>query len=126
MQKEFIYADETYAILGACFNVYKRMGCGFLESVYHECLEIEFDFLEIPYESQKELELEYRGRVLNQTYRPDFICYGKVILEIKAVSALIDQYRAQLLNYLNADTYKLGLLVNFGHYPKLEHERQIK
>jgi len=125
MKKEFIYAEETYSILGACFNVYKQMGCGFLENVYHECLEIEFAFQEIPFESKKELELEYRGHKLKQTYEPDFICYDKIIVEIKSVSNIIDEHRAQLLNYINATGFKLGLLVNFGHYPKLQHERLI-
>jgi GxxExxY protein len=126
MQKEFIYSEETYAILGACFNVYKKMGCGFLENVYHECLEIEFEFQGIPFESQKELRLKYRWNILEQTYRPDFICYDKIIVEIKTVSNLIDKHRAQLLNYLQATGLKLGLLTNFGHYPQLQHERLIK
>jgi GxxExxY protein len=125
MKKEFIYADETYSILGACFNVYKQMGCGFLENVYHECLEIEFAFQKIPFESKKELELEYRGHKLKQTYEPDFICYDKIIVEIKSVSNIIDEHRAQLLNYINATGFQLGLLINFGHYPKLQHERLI-
>lgn len=76
MTKELLYADETYAILGACFNVYKQMGCGFLESVYQECLEIEFEFQQIPFVSQEDLQLKYRGRPLRQTYRPDFVCFN--------------------------------------------------
>jgi GxxExxY protein len=126
MKKELIYADETYSILGACFNVYKQMGCGFLENVYQECLEIEFEFQGIPFVSQEDLELKYRGRPLRQTYRPDFVCYEKIIVEVKAVSTLIDEHRAQLLNYLNATGLKLGLIVNFGHFPQLQHERLIK
>lgn len=126
MKKELIYADETYSILGACFNVYKQMGCGFLENVYQECLEIEFEFQGIPFVSQEDLQLKYRGRPLRQIYRPDFVCYEKIIVEVKAVSALIDEHRAQLLNYLNATGLKLGLIVNFGHFPQLQHERLIK
>ena len=120
-----IYKDESYGIVGACFIVYKDKGCGFLEPVYHECLEIEFEFQRIPFLSKLPQTLQYRGRTLIQTFTPDFLCYGKIILEIKAVSALTDEHRAQLLNYLSATGCKLGLLVNFGHYPKLEYERLL-
>ena len=120
-----IYPDESYALMGACFNVYKAMGCGFLENVYQECLEIECEEQGIPFESCKELKLTYRDKQLKQTYKPDFICYDKVIVEIKAVSNLLDEHKAQVLNYLNASWLKLGILVNFDHYPKLEYERFI-
>lgn len=123
--KPFIYADETYKILGACFEVYKQKGCGFLESVYQECLEIELRFNKIPYEAQKDLFLEYRGQRLKSTYKPDFICFGKIIVEIKALSNVVDEHRAQLLNYLHATRFQVGLLVNFGHFPKIEHERFV-
>jgi GxxExxY protein len=121
--ENLIYKEECYAIIGGCFAVYKDKGCGFLEPVYQECLEIEFDYLKLPAVPQPQLALSYRGRTLQQTYRPDFICYGKIVLEIKAVSALVDEHRAQVLNYLNATGFQLGLLVNFGHYPGLEYER---
>jgi GxxExxY protein len=120
-----IWKDESYAILGACFAVYKDKGCGFLEPVYHECLEIELDLQGILFLSKPPQTLQYRGRTLVQTFTPDFICYNKIILEIKAVSALVNEYRAQLLNYLNATGCELGLLVNFGHYPGLEYERLV-
>ncbi len=120
-----IYPEESYKIVGACFNVYNEKGCGFTEPVYQECLEIELQYQEIPFDAQKKLKLAYRGRELKQTFKPDFICYGKIVMEIKAVANLIDKHRAQLLNYLNATEMKLGLLVNFGHYPKLEYERLI-
>ena len=122
---KLIYEKESYAILGACFAVYKDKGNGFLEPVYQECLEIEFEFQQIPFNAQRELRLQYRGRTLKQTYVPDFVCYEKIVLEIKAVSKLTDEHRSQLLNYLHATGFKLGLLVNFGHYPKVEHERII-
>lgn len=122
---ELIYKDESYTIMGACFTVYKEMGCGFLESVYQECLEIEFEFQHIPFESQKELRLAYRQRPLKQTFIPDFLCYDKIIVEIKAVSKLTNEHRAQVQNYLNVTDCKLGLLVNFGHYPKVEYERFV-
>jgi GxxExxY protein len=120
-----IWKDESYAIIGACFAVYKEKGRRFLEPVYHECLEIEFDLQRIPFFSKPPQTLQYRGRTLVQTFSPDFICYEKIVLEIKAVSTLIDEHRAQLLNYLNATGCELGLLVNFGHYPGLEYERLV-
>ncbi len=121
--KNIVFAEESYKILGACFNVYKAKGCGFLEAVYHECLQIEFEFQKIPFVSQKELAIEYRDRLLKQNYKADFICFDKIIVEIKAASKIIDEHRAQVLNYVNATNSKLGILVNFGHYPKLEYER---
>jgi GxxExxY protein len=124
-KRPLLYKDESYSILGACFAVYKDKGCGFLEPVYHECLEIQLETRQIPFLSKVPQTLRYRGRTLLQTFTPDLICYDKIILEIKAVSALADEHRAQLLNYLSASRCELGLLVNFGHYPKLEYERLI-
>src|ERR1700731_4609203 len=123
---ELIYKKESYAIIGACFEVYNEKGCGFLEPVYHECFAIEFEYQRIPAISKPALTLSYRGRTLLQTYNPDFICYQKIVLELKTVCALVDEHRAQLLNYLNATGFELGLLVNFGHYPGLEYERIAK
>jgi GxxExxY protein len=120
---DIIYKDETYGIIGACFEVYTEKGCGFLEAVYQECLEIELRMRGLSFEAKRPLSLSYKGKVLTQSYVPDFICDGKIILEIKAVSALADEHRAQVLNYLSATGFKLGLLVNFGHYPKLEWQR---
>jgi GxxExxY protein len=122
---ELIYKDESYAIIGACMAVYKEKGCGFLEPVYHECLEIELELQGIPFQSKAPQTLQYRGRTLVQTFTPDFVCYDKIIVEIKAVSALADEHRAQLLNYLSATGSKLGLLANFGHYPRMEYERLL-
>ena len=120
---EIIYPEESYRIMGACFEVYKEKGCGFLEAVFQECLELEFGDQAIPFAAQQQLALSYKGRRLKQTYTPDFICFGKIIVEIKAVSALTGEHRAQVHNYLKATGYKLGLLVNFGHFPKVESER---
>ena len=120
-----IYKEESYAIIGACFGVYKDKGWGFLEPVYHECLEIEFESQGIPFLSKPPQTLQYRGRTLVQTFSPDFICYDKIIVEIKAASALSDDHRAQVLNYLSATGCELALLVNFGHYPRLEYERLL-
>ncbi|MBK1828185.1 GxxExxY protein [Haloferula rosea] len=121
----FPLKDETYRILGSCFAVYTEKGCGFLEDVYQECLEIEFEDQSVPFVSQPKLELGYKGRLLRQRYQPDFLCYQKVVLEIKAVKKLEDVHRAQLMNYLKATRMKVGLLVNFGHFPKVEHERFV-
>ena len=123
--RELIYKAESYAIIGACFAVYKDKGCGFLEPVYHECLEIEFESQGIPFLSKPLQTLQHRGRTLLQTFAPDFLCYDKIIVEIKAVSALVDEHRAQVLNYLGATGCELALLVNFAHYPRLEYERLL-
>ena len=125
MESNIIYKEESYRIMGACFEVYKEKGCGFLEAVYQECLEMEFSLQGILFQPQVGLALAYKGRPLKQKYVPDFICFGKIILEIKAVSELNDEHRAQVHNYLRATGYKLGLLVNFGHYPGVEHERIV-
>jgi len=118
-----IYKEESYAIMGACFEVYKEKGAGFLEAVYQECLEMEFGDRQIPFAAQTSLALAYKGRPLKAKYIPDFICYGNIVLELKAVSALTDEHRAQLHNYLRAGPFRLGVLINFGHHPQVEWER---
>jgi GxxExxY protein len=120
-----LYRDEVFAIQGAVFEVYRQMGCGFLESVYQECLERELRERGIPFEPQKDLSLLYKGAALRQTFKPDLVCYGKIIVELKAVKEISDQFRAQLFNYLRASSMRLGLLVNFGHYPMVGIERII-
>ncbi len=122
---ELLFKDECYAIMGACFAVYRDKGCGFLEPVYQECMEIEFRHLKLAAVPKPKLSLSYRGEPLKQGYEPDFVCYGKIVLELKAVANLADEHRAQVLNYLNATGFQLGLLVNFGHYPGLEWERIV-
>ena len=122
---ELLYKDECFRIMGACFEVYKVLGCGFLEAVYQESLAIELAMREIPFRSQVELTLNYKGQTLKQLYLPDFTCWDKIILEIKAATELTDIHRAQLQNYLKATDFRLGLLVNFGHYPKVEWERIV-
>jgi GxxExxY protein len=123
---EIIHKKESYAMIGACFEVYNEKGCGFLEPVYQECLGIELEYQRIPVIPKPSLTLSYRGHILTQSYAPDFVCFEKIIVELKAVSVLTDEHRAQLLNYLYATGFELGLLVNFGHYPKLEYERIAK
>ena len=123
---EILYKDECHGIMGACFEVYTDKGCGFLEAVYQECLQIEFGLRGIPFRAQAELHLEYKGQKLKQVYVPDFICCDKIIVELKAVIQLADEHRAQVHNYLKATGHRLGLLVNFGHYPKVEWERIVR
>lgn len=118
-----LFPDESYRVMGACFEVHNTMGSGFLEDVYHECLAIEFGQTAIPFISKPELTLTYRGRELRQTYRPDFICFGCILIEIKAAAVLADAHRAQVINYLNATRFQLGILVNFAAHPKLEYQR---
>lgn len=118
-----LYPEESYRIMGACFAVYNDKGCGFLEDVYQECLEIEFEHLGIPFLSRPELNLIYRGRTLRQFCKPDFVCFGKIIIELKVVSELHDRHRAQVINYLNACGFQLGILVNFASYPDLKYQR---
>ena len=91
--------------------------------MFQECLELEFTDQGIPFEAQPRLALSYKGRPLQQTYSPDFICFGKIIVELKAVSNLADEHRAQVHNYLRASQLRHGLLVNFGHFPKVQSER---
>jgi GxxExxY protein len=122
---EIIYRDESYVIMGACFEVYKEKGHGFVEPVYQECLELELTSKTVPFEAQKALALDYKGTPLKHSYIPDLICHEKIIVELKAVSALTNNHRAQVLNYLKATGYRLGLLVNFGHHPRLEYERIV-
>lgn len=121
-----LYKQECYAIVGACFEVYKDKGSGFLESVYQECLQLELAFKKIPFKSQVKLGLSYKGNLLSQTYEPDFVCYQKIIVELKSVAELTDKHRAQVHNYLKATDMRLGLLVNFGHYPGIEYERIVR
>jgi GxxExxY protein len=114
---------ETYEILGACFEVYKEKGGGFLEAVYQECLEIEFELRGLPARALVPLPLTYKERLLKKKYEADFICFDTVLVELKAVSKITDEHRAQVQNYLNATGLRVGLLVNFGHFPLVEHER---
>lgn len=120
-----LYRDLSYAINGAAFHVYNKLGHGFFEAVYQEALEIEFKRRNIPYEREKELKIVYDGVELKQTYKADFVCYGKIIVELKAVSALDDTHRSQVHNYLHATNFKLGLLYNFGSSNELEKERIV-
>ena len=123
---ELMFAEEAFQIQGAVFEVYKVLGIGFLESVYQEALEIELHSRGIPFKSQVDIRLVYKSIPLRQTYRADVICFDKIIVELKAVRSLLPEHEAQLHNYLLATGMKLGLLVNFCHFPGVEIKRIVK
>ena len=125
MEEKLLYESESYEIRGAIYEVYREMGIGLLEAVYQECLEEEFQRRNITFDTQKSLSLIYKGKKLQHTYRPDLICYDKIILEIKAVDSLTGAHTAQLHNYLRLTGYRLGFLINFNHFPGAEIKRII-
>ncbi len=109
-----IYPNESYKIIGCMMKVHRELGCGFLEKVYQEALEREFIAEEIPFQREVSLKILYRGVPLQQEYIADFVCYDKIIVELKAISKLSDVEKAQVINYLKATGYELGILANFG------------
>jgi GxxExxY protein len=122
---ELIYKDEVYAIIGAAMEVYNRLGPGFLEPVYQEALAIEMAHRAIPLKEQVEIKITYRDQPLKKTYVADYLCYDKVIVEIKAINSLTSREEAQTINYLKATGYKVGVLINFGAHPSLEWKRIV-
>ena len=125
VNQSLLFEKETYAIRGAVFEVYRELGCGFLESVYQECLEKELLIRSIPFVSQPQLDLYYKGEKLNQFCKPDFVCFDNIILELKALSKISSDHQAQILNYLKAGRMKLGMLINFGSHPKVTIDRFV-
>ena len=121
-----VLKDESYSVMGACFEVCRDKGPGFVEPIYHECLEMGYEYSKVPVVSKPWLEIENKGRKLTHAPAPDFVCFGKLILEIKAVESLCDFHCAQLLNYLKATGYDPGLLVNFCAQGELEWERILR
>ena len=121
-ERELIFKDEVFRIIGAAMEVSNHLGCGFLEAVYQEALGIEFADRRIAYEAQKRIEISYKDTVLRKEYVADFLCMDRIIVEIKAVKAITGIEEAQLLNYLKATGLPLGLIVNFGS-KKLEWRR---
>ena len=115
---------QTYAIIGAAMAVHSELGHGFLESVYHEALAIEFTDQGVPFRHEVEIPVFYKGRPLTNTYRADFICFDSIIVELKAIPAISGKEKAQILNYLKATTLNRGLLLNFGA-TSLQYERFI-
>ncbi len=122
--KNFIYKDECYMIIGACMAVHRELGHGFLEPVYQEALAIEFGYIGIPFVREQELNIIYRGLKLNKMYKADFVCYDSIIVELKALKELSNDHTSQLINYLKATNLRVGLLINFGT-SSLEHKRLI-
>lgn len=109
-----LYEENTYKIIGACMSVHKGLGAGFLESVYHEALEKEFEIQKVTFASKRKLQVYYNDAPLQKYFIADFICFDKIIVEIKAASFLHKNTEAQTINYLKSTNYPLGLLINFG------------
>ena len=121
---QVFYQQESYAINGALYEVHKQLGCGFLEKVYQEALAKEFTLRGIPFEREKRFKVKYKGEELDTEYIADFFCYGKIIVELKAVEELTGSHRSQVINYLKATGARLGILVNFGE-EYIEPERLV-
>ena len=114
---EVLFPNESYKIVGAVYEVHKHLGPGLLEKVYQEALEIELTLRGVPFEKEKMLPIEYKGHTLQKYYVADFLCYDKIILELKSVEKLSIEHKWQVLNYLNVTKKKIGLLINFGESP---------
>ena len=114
MSVQLKYSDETYQIIGAAMEVHKTIGCGFTEPLYQEAFEQELQLREIPFQCEKSFHVTYKGKELKKEFRRDFVCYDKIIVELKAVDDFADEHFAQVYNYLKATGLSLGLLINFG------------
>ncbi len=122
---ELLLKDEVYAIIGAAMEVHNVLGPGFLEAVYHEAMEIELQERGIPFESHEKLRILYKGHRLEKEYEADMVCYGQIVVELKALDRIASREEAQLLNYLKATDLRVGLLINFGSIGRLEWKRFI-
>jgi GxxExxY protein len=120
-----LYQQQGYDFMAAVFDVYNEMGNRFLEEVYHESLELELADRAIPFISKSKLTLFYKGEPLQKHYEADLIVFGEIIVELKAVKALAPEHEAQLINYLRATKKRVGYLVNFGSFPRLEWKRFV-
>ena len=116
-----ILGKEYFDVKGACLEVYNQLGCGFLEKVYQDALAIEFGLRGIPFVREKHITIGYKGHIIDHDYYADFICYGKLIVELKAVCELHEVHKAQMLNYLRATSLPVGMLVNFGEHSLRDH-----
>jgi GxxExxY protein len=121
---DLIYKEEFYKIIGLCMEVHKTLGRGFLEIVYKDALEYEFKKNKISYEREKEYEIPYKEIILSHKYYADFVVFDKIILEVKAVNGIADEFIKQILNYLSASKNKLGIIVNFGE-DSLKYKRLV-
>ena len=122
---ELILKDESYAVIGAAMEVHRVLGPGFLEKVYQEAMQLELSALRIPFEAEKPIGIDYKGQCLTQRYYADLVCFEQIIVEMKALKQLSGKEDAQLLNYVRATGFKVGLLINFGSHGKLEHKRFV-
>ncbi len=122
---QLLFKDEVYAIVGAAIEVFHQLGTGFLEPVYQEALALELGDRGIPFEDQKRLQIQYKHRRLNKKYKADFLCFGQVVVELKALERLGGREESQILNYLKASKLKVGLLLNFGNPKQLEWKRYV-
>ena len=120
-----LFQQEGYDFMGAAFEVYNEMGNGFLEEVYQECMENELTLRNIPFVSKSRLPIFYKGRPLKRYYEADLIIIGEIVVEPKSVKALLAEHDAQLINYLRATRKRVGYLVNFGTFPRLEWKRLV-
>lgn len=120
-----LYEEETYSIIGAAIAVHQELGYGFLEAVYQEALEKEFLMRNIPYKREAPIRIFYKDEPLDKCYIADFVCYDKIIVELKSLSGLTSEHQGQIINYLTATRLKVGLIINFGKH-NLEHKRIIK
>ncbi len=118
--------EEVYAIIGAAIEVHRELECGFLEAPYQEGMEIELTDQLIPFLPQQELRIRYKNRWLKKTYCADLVCYGQIIVELKAMDQLTGREESQILNYLKATGMRVGLLINFGSHGKLEWKRFVR
>jgi GxxExxY protein len=123
---ELLLKDEVFAVIGAAIEVHKELGPGFLEAVYQEALEIELESRELPFEAQKPLVILYKKRRLKKEYVADLVCYGQIIVEIKALDRLSGKEESQILNYLKATGLRVGVLINFGSSGRLEWKRFVR
>ena len=121
---ELLYKEESYKIIGAAMEVHKELGAGFLESVYQEAFELELQSKSIPFEREALLNIYYKGEKLKKRYAADFVCYDKIVVELKALSELSSDHEAQVLNYLKTSGLRLGLLINSGA-SSLEYKRLV-
>jgi GxxExxY protein len=121
---EIILKEESYKIIGACMEVHKELGFGFKEIIYKDALEIEFKSLKIPYQREKLYKVEYKGKILSRKYPADFVVYDSIILEVKALPMIINNFVLQTRNYLKASGIRLGIIVNFGER-SLKYKRVV-
>jgi GxxExxY protein len=124
-ETDLIFRDEVYSIVGAAMEVHSVLGNGFLEAVYQAAFKLELKSRNIPFETEKELPVFYKGQQLETSYRADVICFGQIIVELKAIDKLTSKEESQLLNYLSATGLRVGLLINFGSRGKLEWKRFV-